>query len=64
MRFTCALVAVTLGLCLTTLTMAADESDGHAATAADDSHGGEASHDGGHEANTNPLSFDPDLALC
>ena len=63
MRFTCALVAVTLGLCLPPLTMAADESDGHAATAADDSHGGEASHDGGHEANTNPLSFDPDLAL-
>jgi len=63
MRFTCALVALSLGLCLATVTVAADESGDHAATAADDSHGGEASHDGGHEANTNPLSFDPDLAL-
>ena len=53
----CATMALSLGLCLATVSTAADESGSHTATAAAKDHGG------GHTPNTNPLSFDPDLAL-
>ena len=56
MRFTCTVIALSLGLCLATVTTAADESDSHS-TASAGNHGDEA------EPNLNPLSFDPDLAL-
>lgn len=57
LRFTCALVALSLGLCLATVSVAADESGSHTTATAAEGHG-EA-----HVPNTNPLSFDPDLAL-
>ena len=57
MRFTCTVIALSLGLCLATVVTAADESGSHTTTAAAEDHGG------GHAPNTNPLSFDPDLAL-
>ena len=57
MRFTCTVLALSLGLCLATVATAADESDSHAPTASAEDHGD------GHAPNTNPLSFDPDLAL-
>jgi len=56
MRFTCTVIALSLGLCLATVTTAADESGSHS-TASAGNHGDAA------EPNLNPLSFDPDLAL-
>ncbi|MCH2184091.1 MAG: F0F1 ATP synthase subunit B [Mariniblastus sp.] len=60
-----ALLALCLGIC--TSGMAEDESGDHSAAAATshggDSHEGDGHGDGAHEANTNPLSVDPDLAL-
>ena len=52
----CATMALSLGLCLATVTTAADEAGSHSTASAED-------HGGGHKPNTNPLSFDPDLAL-
>jgi F-type H+-transporting ATPase subunit b len=61
----CALLALCLGIC--TSGMAEEESGDHSAAAATshggDSHEGDSHGDGAHEANTNPLSVDPDLAL-
>lgn len=57
MRFTCTVIALSLGLCLATVTTAADESGSHTTTASAGNHGDEA------EPNLNPLAFDPDLAL-
>ena len=57
MRFTCTVIALSLGLCLAAVVTAAEESDSHAPKASAEDHGE------GHAPNTNPLSFDPDLAL-
>jgi F-type H+-transporting ATPase subunit b len=57
MRFTCTVIALSLGICLATVTTAADESGSHTTTASAENHGDEA------EPNLNPLAFDPDLAL-
>ena len=56
-RFTFTVIALSLGLCLATVTTAADESGSHTTTDSAENHGDEA------EPNLNPLAFDPDLAL-